>query len=55
MAGVSRGQGVPLHRSLHQLGASTNPNKCSIDINCSRVHRPLSAAELICSKSLAMA
>src|SRR6218665_1046959 len=28
MAGFSRGQGVPLHRSLHQLGASTNPNKC---------------------------
>jgi len=24
MAGFSRGQGVPLHRGLHQLGASTN-------------------------------
>src|SRR6218665_3611087 len=30
MAGFrpSRGQGVPLHRGLHQLGASTNPNRC---------------------------
>jgi len=27
MAGFSRGQGVPLHRNLHQLGAYTNPNK----------------------------
>jgi len=27
MAGFSRGQGVPLHWGLHQLGASTNPNK----------------------------
>ena len=27
MAGFSRGQGVPLHRGLHQLVASTNPNK----------------------------
>src|SRR6218665_3032092 len=26
--GFSRGQGVPLHVSLHQLGASTNPNRC---------------------------
>src|SRR6218665_1179119 len=24
MAGFSRGQGVPLHRGLHQLGVSTN-------------------------------
>jgi len=24
MARFSRGQGVPLHRGLHQLGASTN-------------------------------
>jgi len=31
MAGFSRGQGVPLHRGLLQLGASTNPNKCFID------------------------
>jgi len=28
MAGFSRGQGVPLHMGLHQLGAYTNPNKC---------------------------
>src|SRR6218665_151018 len=28
MAGFSRGQGVPLHSGLHQLGAYTNPNKC---------------------------
>ena len=27
MPGLGRGQGVPLHRGLHQLGASTNPNK----------------------------
>ena len=27
MAGFCRGQGVPLHRGLHQLGASTNSNK----------------------------
>jgi len=27
MTGFSRGQGVPLHRGLHQLGASTNSNK----------------------------
>jgi len=26
MAGFSRGQGVPLHRGIHQLGASTNSN-----------------------------
>jgi len=26
MAGFSRGQGVSLHRGLHQPGASTNPN-----------------------------
>jgi len=31
MAGFNRGQGVPLHRGLHPLGASTNPNKCFID------------------------
>jgi len=29
MAGFSRGQGVPLHRGLHQL--STNHNTCFID------------------------
>jgi len=28
MAGFSRAQGVPLHRGLHQLGASINTNKC---------------------------
>ena len=28
MAGFSRGRGVPLHRGLRQLWASTNPNKC---------------------------
>ena len=28
MAGFSRGQGVPLHRGLNQLRASTNPNRC---------------------------
>jgi len=27
MTGFSRGQGVPLHRGLHQLGANTNFNK----------------------------
>src|SRR6218665_3297094 len=27
MTGFSRGQGVPLHWGLHQLGASTNSNK----------------------------
>jgi len=27
MTEFSRGQGVPLHRCLHQLGASTNCNK----------------------------
>jgi len=27
MAGFSRGQRAPLHRGLHQLGASTNSNK----------------------------
>jgi len=27
MAGFSRGQGVSLHRGLHQLGASTDSNK----------------------------
>jgi len=27
MAGFSRGQSVPLHRGLHQLGDSTNSNK----------------------------
>jgi len=28
MTGFSRGEGVPLHRGHHQLGAYTNPNKC---------------------------
>ena len=28
MAGFSLDQNGPLHRGLHQLGASTNPNKC---------------------------
>jgi len=27
MVGFSLGQGVPLHRGLHQLGVSTNFNK----------------------------
>jgi len=27
MTGCSRDQGVPLHRGLHQLEASTNSNK----------------------------
>jgi len=31
MAGFSCGQGVPLHRSLRQLGVSTNSNKMIID------------------------
>jgi len=31
MAGFSCGQGVSLHRGIHQLGASTNSNKCIID------------------------
>jgi len=30
MAGFSRGQGESLHRSLRQLGTSTNRNKCFI-------------------------
>jgi len=30
MAGLNRGQSVPLHRCPHQLGDSTNPNKCFI-------------------------
>ncbi len=51
MAGFIRGQGVPLHRGLHQLVVSTNPNKCFIEINYSRVHRPPSAAELICFRT----
>ena len=51
MTGFSRGQGVPLHRGLHLLVANTNPNK----INYSRVHRPPSAAELICFRALAVA
>jgi len=36
MAGFSRGQGVPLHRGLHQLGASTNSNKMLY--RCNRMH-----------------
>ena len=28
MAGFSSGQGVAMHRGLHQLRASVNPNKC---------------------------
>ena len=52
MAGFSRDQGVPLHKGLHQLGASTNS---SIKINYSLVHRPPSAAELICFRKLAVA
>jgi len=31
MVGFSRGQGVSLHRGLHQLGATTNHNKCFVD------------------------
>src|SRR6218665_1595667 len=54
MTGFSRGQGVLLHIGLHQLGTSTNPNRCFIDYN-SRVHRPPRAAELICFRTLAMA
>jgi|SRR6218665_1665648 len=26
--GFSRGQGVPLHRGIHQRGVYTSPNKC---------------------------
>ena len=31
MAGFSGGQDVPLHMDIHQLEASTDPNKCFID------------------------
>src|SRR6218665_662293 len=54
MAGFSRGQGVPLHRGLHQLGASTNSNKmlCRlIKVACTGL---LCAAELICFRTLAV-
>jgi len=50
MTGFSRGQGLPLHRGLHHLGASTNSNKMLprlITVAC--------AAELICFRALAVA
>jgi len=31
MAGFSRGQGMPLHRGLHQLKPIPTPIKCFID------------------------
>src|SRR6218665_1616129 len=54
MAGFSRGQNVPLHSVLHQLGASTNSNKMLyrlITVACTGL---LSAAELICFRTLAV-
>jgi len=51
MAGLSRDQGVPLHRGLHQLGASTNSNKLLYRL--SRVHRP--PASWFCFRTLAVA
>src|SRR6218665_3752649 len=53
MAGFSRGQGMPLHRCLYQLGHPSTPVICFI--NYSRLHRPPSAAELICFRMLAVA
>jgi len=44
MTGFSRGQGVPLHRGLHQLLASTNSNK--------KLHRSITVA---CTGLLAQA
>src|SRR6218665_894492 len=57
MSGFSLGQGVPLHRGLHQLGASTNSNQMLYRLirAYSRVHRPPSAAEFICFRTLAVA
>src|SRR6218665_469857 len=55
MAGFSRGQNVPLHRGLHQLGASTNSNKILYRLITSRVHRPPGAAELIDFRTLIVA
>ena len=57
MAGFSRGQGVPLHRGFHQLGAYTNSSNMLyrlITVACT-VHRPPSAVELICFRTLAVA
>jgi len=57
MTGFSRGQGVPLHRGLHQLGASTNSSNMLyrlITVACT-LHRPPGAAELICFRMLAVA
>jgi len=49
MAGFSRGQGMPLHRGLHQLGASINSSnmRYRLIVAC--------AAELICFRTLAVA
>jgi len=55
VTGFSRGQGVPLHYCIHQLGASTNSNKCFLDYYYGRMHRPPIAAEWICIRMLAMA
>jgi len=33
MVGFSSDQGVPLHRDIHQLGASTNNNKLLYRLN----------------------
>src|SRR6218665_2594261 len=49
MAGFSRSQGVPLHRVLQ------HPPLNALYINYSRLRWPPSAAELICSRTLAMA
>src|SRR6218665_475852 len=54
MAGFSRGQGVPLHRGLHQLGASTNSNKMLYRLIIVACTGLLCAAELICVRTLAV-
>src|SRR6218665_2947343 len=46
-----------MHRGLHQLGPSTNSNKMLyrlITVACT-LHRPPSAAELICFRTLVVA
>src|SRR6218665_2831934 len=54
MTGFSRGQNVPLHRGLHQLGTSTNSNKMLyrlITVACT----PPGEAELIGFRRLIVA
>ena len=57
MTGFSRGQCVPLHRGLHQLRASTNSSNMLyrlITVACT-LHRPPSATELICFRTMVVA